>query len=198
MSKHGFTLIELLIVTAIIGILAAIAVPNFLNAQTRARIARVEADARSIGVALEMYRLDQQQYPPDGYSTVYTHFSLKWGNNPSSGKHLTTPIAYLSSLPIDPFNSNIKQDGWDPYGDANEHQLALYYLSRRFALNQNSQPWQSNLPFYERFVGKEFQVYSVGPSLSYGWAEKLTACWMMPYDASNGLTSQGGIWRLGP
>ena len=94
----GFTLIELLIVVAIIGILAAIAVPNFLNAQMRAKIANAVSDMRSIDTALEMYRLDNNLYPQwlDPSGTAINPL-------PRRLYPLTTPISYMSSVPQDPF-----------------------------------------------------------------------------------------------
>ena len=60
----AFTLIELLIVVAIIAILAAIAVPNFLEASIRSKTSRAKADMRSIATALESYIVDYNEYPP--------------------------------------------------------------------------------------------------------------------------------------
>ncbi len=93
-EKNAFTLIELLIVVAIIGILAAIAVPNFLNAQLRAKIGRVESEFATIRTAFEMYRMDQGGKLPDAWSI---------GGWYEAWKRFTTPISYLPSVPIDIF-----------------------------------------------------------------------------------------------
>src|SRR2546428_13479279 len=66
LNRSGFTLIELLIVVAIIGIIAAIAIPNLLNAIDRGKQKRTMADIRSVGTAVEEYVLDNNFYPIQG------------------------------------------------------------------------------------------------------------------------------------
>jgi len=62
-SSRGFSLIELLIVVAVIGLIAAIAVPNLVNAIQRARQSRTVADANAIGKGISMYQQDFTEYP---------------------------------------------------------------------------------------------------------------------------------------
>ncbi|MEW6239152.1 MAG: prepilin-type N-terminal cleavage/methylation domain-containing protein [Candidatus Omnitrophota bacterium] len=106
-TNRSFTLIELLIVVAIIGVLAAIAVPNFLNAQLRAKIARVRSDLRSLALAIENYRLDQNAYPwPIRNGQVLSTY-----NHIACCIELTTPVSYISSVMLeDPF---IPRKGWN-------------------------------------------------------------------------------------
>ncbi len=95
--RSAFTLIELLIVIAIIGILAAIAVPQFQNARVRARIGQAKAELRTLTLACHAYYLDQGMFPPEydrhGKISLYLHYIL------------STPVAYLSpgAINLDPF-----------------------------------------------------------------------------------------------
>ena len=99
----GFTLIELLIVVAIIAILAAIAVPNFLEAQVRAKVARTMADARSIRVGIESYYVDNNIYPEN--DTGFEPLNQSWTNiEQGSGLHrITTPVSFLTAIPKSPW-----------------------------------------------------------------------------------------------
>src|SRR3989442_7420043 len=78
-KEKGFTLIELLIVVAIIGIIAAIAIPNLLNAIDRGKQKRTMADMRSIGTAVESYAVDNNFYPKNlansPAATISSHLS---------------------------------------------------------------------------------------------------------------------------
>jgi len=89
-KNEGFTLIELLIVVAIIGIIAGIAIPNFLGARTKARVTRAFADMRAIADALESYSVDNISYPAD-LDALTPDYITNLPNDPFSG---SDPPAY--------------------------------------------------------------------------------------------------------
>ena len=70
MKKKGFTLIELMIVIAIIAILAAILVPNFLRARAQGQFTQCQSNCKNIGTALEMYSTDNAGHYPTGAGTM--------------------------------------------------------------------------------------------------------------------------------
>ena len=94
---HGFTLLEIMVVVVIIGLLAAIVVPNFVGNIDKAAISRAKQDIRGIETALNLYRLDNFRYPStsDGLQALVT--------NPGEAAAPNWK-AQLRKLPIDPWN----------------------------------------------------------------------------------------------
>lgn len=90
-NERGFTLIEMMIVVAIIAILVAILVPNFMRARAQAQTAACEANLKEIATALELYQTDHQEYPDTPGATDATATDANLGQ-------------YLRQTPIDPVN----------------------------------------------------------------------------------------------
>jgi len=124
-NTQAFTLIELLVVVGIISILASIAVPNFLEAQTRAKVSRVQSDLRTISIALESYAVDHTSYPIcgdlEGNPIPFYPWSGPYILGTRLGVTVTTPIAYLSIRPTDLFS------------ERPEAQLPYFYHTRDYA-----------------------------------------------------------------
>lgn len=170
-KNKGFTLIELLIVVAIIGILAAIAVPNFLGAQVRAKLAAAQSNSSSLGQAYVMYRMDNNEWPP--------HID----RDPAQHRFVTTPISYLSTSIYDPFQKGITLEQV-PEVVNTQWQYHMEPAALPIGWFQST---RSRYPqFYQDIQKCQYTVLSFGPDRRWESNEL--------YDMSNGLTSRGDIF----
>ncbi len=200
-ASKGFTLIELLIVVAIIAILAAIAVPNFLEAQTRTKVSRSKNDMRALAGAIQANLVDRALLPIDFWDDDLSEarsvgrdiFGVPIFQNRRGGVAgilvpLTTPIAYISSLPDDPFATGpggrstgitgpelVSNDQLPPH--------TYFYVdndSRFEGLDSNA---------IYGLKDNEWTLQGIGPNARYNRSTGILAF----YDPTNGTISEGNI-----
>lgn len=196
--RAGFTLIELLIVVAIIAILAAIAVPNFLEAQVRAKTARSKADIRTLATAIEAYVIDNNGGPTDRgnnapgrpydlWDDKAQNYSVEPKGNFTIGFELTTPIAYLGSVAClqDPFRVT------KPTGQSSGRE---YYGFFNFALRKSASLASAYGNWMIMGAGPDGFVNNA-PNKGYDYSNATYIPRGRNYDPSNGTVSNGDIYR---
>lgn len=187
-TVRAFTLIELLVVVAIIAILAAIAVPNFLAAQTRAKVTRTKADLRTYATAIEAYTVDYNRVPYDGEP------GFVFGGWVNALSRLTTPVAYMTTLAPDVFQdptvTEPTRPGHTHFVNKSEH---IYDFSSAYWNDVPNDPavtptWQA------RFGNSAWKMSSAGPDRRFINGGSYFGM-LETYDPTNGTISDGDIIR---
>lgn len=203
-SVRAFTLIELLIVIAIILILIAIALPNFLEAQTRAKVTKAQSEMRSVATALHAYQLDYREFPltrDDHDQVMHMTGMMRMPFVPYS---LTTPVAFMSDVPLDVFKPRVMVDHKHSFVYVNSGNTPAMQL-REFKLRVEGYPTTTG-------SSPEFGLLSTGPDAEFGSMQMLMEAgppprYMMMFPASqsqsqysptNGTKSGGDIVMFGP
>jgi general secretion pathway protein G len=161
-NQKGFTLIELLIVVAIIGILAAIAIPNLLTAMQRSKQKRTMADMRSIATAWEAYATDNNAYSAAGAASSSS--TLTWSS--FSDFSYTTLSQILSPTYI---RNTPQNDGWNRSYDFKVDNSAAG-SAQEYAIRSRGKDGVAEAGVYPAGPRNVFEcdiVYSMGAFVAY-------------------------------
>jgi type II secretion system protein G len=187
---RGFTLIELLIVVAIILILIAIALPNFLSAQIRAKLTNAIGDLRTLETALESYRIQYTKYPDWTKNRVPGMDGIH--PNQIRFYRLTTPIPFIKVVPDDPFATIMNSADMKQWGIAYDYIDCQAYPDKR----DRTGCW-----------GRLWRLNSWGPDGTNGWgglrdygvpAGCPKGYPLFTYSPTNGTNSKGDLVWVGP
>ena len=125
LSRHprqsGFTLIEIMVVVVILGVLAALVVPNIMSRPDQAKVTVAQADVNAVASSLEMYRLDNGFYP----STEQGLEGLVREPTGNPEPRSWNPDGYLKKIPQDPWGNPYQ---YDQPGTKNTTSYDLYSL----------------------------------------------------------------------
>ena len=183
-SERGFTLIELLIVIAIILILIGIALPNFLEAQIRAKVTKARGEMRSLATALESYQVEWKTYPPDGDDIM--PFTASNFDVAARMSVLTTPVATIKTLPMDPFHGDVVSFSGSDLLFPGPPPFTYSYNTFGAYAGDQVQPANQGTP-------DNYGITSLGPNMSFDADYTGT----IAYSATNGTKSVGDLLLLG-
>ncbi len=196
--KRAFTVVELLIVVAIVAMLAAIAVPNFLESRQRTNLSRGRMELRTAATALEAYAADYAgRYPYDGFSNFGPPPGYNYWYLP---RELSTPVAYMATTYLrDPYRRVTPPGSFFQFDNIRYTNCDSTWGMAFAGYTGRTSP----SPYYADVLTEmgHYRLICVGPDGAVntsmpGWPGVTSyPSLYMPYDPTNGLTSLGDIIR---